>query len=536
MKKNSKFLRIIAVVMLSLLIAIPLVSCGKGETVAADASGASHGIAWDFKQHNQTLTIRKTGEGNPDFTDASSVAWSSIASSVKAVYIEDGVEGVGDYWFYGMDKLASVRLPESTTYIGKSAFAFCSSLGQIGDGKLPQNVVSIRERAFEASGLTNIDLPAALNAVGDYAFVYCNKLANVAVRSAAVNSFNDTVFSYCSALGEINMAAIAKDYNNVSIPVKNGILYVTPARFFVTTLDHTTWEYKVTKKDDKQIGTLRVSGSGSMEKLENYMGEGTKLAEIFNEMKAEGVSVTVIISSGIKTVDDYAFAGIKNIKEVVLERVADNRENTTIGEGAFNGCTGLTSFRVDRDIIEIKANAFEGSGLESLDIPNSSVKIGEKAFANCTSLKTVVVRADNEDVLADNCFEGSEAIEKYYVVDQTLFEGLKAKYGDKVEKVDSKFEDFTVYHELAAKDEATENGGEAAPAPAPEAPKNDGKKGSKIALIIMGVLIVGIIVAFILFKRYDKKTSGNNTTVVKNKNGQGAKNAKNSKNTKKGKK
>ena len=104
------------------------------------------------------------------------------------------------------------------------------------------------------------------------------------------------------------------------------------------------------------------------------------------------------------------------------------------------------------------------------------------------------------------------------------------------EYYNSLLSDFTVYHEPITDDEAPDNSGEAAPAPAPEAPKNDGKKGSKIALIIMGVLVVGIIVAIVLFKRYDKKTSGNNTTVVKNKDGQNAKNAKNVKNAKNGKK
>ena len=525
MKKNSRFLRIIAVVMLALLIVLPLASCGKSETVAADASGTSHGISWDYKQHNQTLTIRKTGEGNPDFADASAVAWAGVASSVKAVYVEDGVEGIGDYWFYGMDKLASVRLPNSVTYIGKSAFAFCSVLGQIGDGKLPANVTTVRDRAFEASGLTYIDLPEATANIGDYAFIYCNKLANVVVRNADVKSFNTTVFSYCAALKEVNMASAAED---ITVTVKNGAFTVKPSTIYYGTLDHTKWEFKVSLVDGKKVGVLKISGEGTMDEIgeaEAWRGEAAV---------KEADSVTVKISSEITRISKDAFKDMANVTEVVLEKVADNRSPVTIAEGAFKGCTGLKAFYIDKNVISIKASAFEGSGLQSLDISSAVNEIEARAFADCDALKAVVIRSDLPEQEATDCFEGCENLKEFYAVDETVFNNLKAVYGDKVKKVDAGFKNYTTYQEPVTEDETTtESTTPAETTPAENTPADENKKGSKVALIIMGVLIVGIIVAIILFKRYDKKTSGNNTTVVKNKNGQ---NAKNTKNGNKGKK
>lgn len=534
MKKNSKILRIIAVVMLSLLIAIPLASCGKGQTVAPDASGKSHGISWDYKQNNQTLTIYKnnSGEGNPDFANEKSVPWSSVASSVQKVVVENGVEGVGDYWFYGMSKLASVTLHESVTYIGKSAFAFCSSLGQIGDdGKLPSNVKAIRDRAFEASGLTRIDIAKATEVVGNHAFVYCNKLSNVVVRSEKIASFDASVFSYCNALAEINMAAEVDD--EYAIVVKDGAAPVKPARFFEQTLDHTKWEYKFSVQDGKKIGTLKITGSGTMDDI--AAGEAWKgLAAI-----KEADSVVVRISSEVSSISKYAFEGMTNITEVVLEKIADNRSATTIYEGAFKGCTGLTAFYMDKSITDIKASAFEGSGLVSLDLSKDIKDIGDRAFADCKALKAVVIRSSIPEEIGAECFEGCAALNEFYVVDKKLCDDFKAEYGEKkVKNVGSDFKDYTTYQEPVTEEEKAESGTATPPAPTPNAEnKNDnGKKGSKIALIIMGVLVVGIIVAIVLFKRYDKKTSGNNTTVVKNKNGQEAKNAKKTNNGKKGKK
>ena len=532
MKKNSRFLRIIAVVMLSLLIVLPLASCGKSETVAADASGTSHGISWEYKQHNQTLTIRKTGENNPDFENASAVAWASVASSVKAVYVEDKVTGIGDYWFYGMDKLASVRLPGSITYIGKSAFAFCSVLDKIGDGKLPEAVTTIRARAFEASGLTSIDIPAATAKIGDYAFVYCNKLTNVVVRNANINKFNTTVFSYCSALSEVNTAA-ATEVEDITVTTKNGAFTVKPSTIYSDKIDGTEWEFKVSTVDGKKVGVLRITDRGSMDIV--YEGEAWKDVDAVKEAD----SVTVIISSGITKISESAFEGMTNITEVVLEKEGDRREAVIIDEAAFKGCTGLKKFNIDKSVSGIMENAFEGSGLESLDISSTVNGIGASAFADCTALKAVVIRSDlsmqNEKIVITDCFEGCN-IGEFYAVDEGVFETLKSTYGDKVKKVDSNFKNYTTYQEPVDENATTESTAPAETAPAEDTAAAETKKGSKVALIIMGVLIVGIIVAIILFKRYDKKTSGNNTTVVKNKNGQNDKNAKNAKNTKNGKK
>ena len=58
---------------------------------------------------------------------------------------------------------------------------------------------------------------------------------------------------------------------------------------------------------------------------------------------------------------------------------------TAISEGAFEGCTSLTS--IDLTGIEtIGNNAFRNAGLTSLEIPDSVTYIGQNAFAGCTGL------------------------------------------------------------------------------------------------------------------------------------------------------
>ena len=77
-----------------------------------------------------------------------------------------------------------------------------------------------------------------------------------------------------------------------------------------------------------------------------------------------------------------------------------------IGKTAFRGNEEIREVVLPETVVRIRDGAFQGSGLESLDAPDSLLSIGARAFADCPHLTTVNL-SEATDQLGDAVTENS---------------------------------------------------------------------------------------------------------------------------------
>ena len=101
----------------------------------------------------------------------------------------------------------------------------------------------------------------------------------------------------------------------------------------------------------------------------------------------------------IVTATNALFVGCKNT--IIPNSV------TSIGDGAFWYCTGLTSVTIPNSVTSIGEYAFYScSGLTSVTIGNGVTSIGEYAFMYCDGLKEIYVKATTPPTINSSVFYG----------------------------------------------------------------------------------------------------------------------------------
>ncbi len=101
-----------------------------------------------------------------------------------------------------------------------------------------------------------------------------------------------------------------------------------------------------------------------------------------------------ISSDSTAEVIRYWYYSYKNLKSVVIPSEIQTAEGvfpvTSIEEGAFSGCAGLTNIEFSKSLTSIGAYAFSGcSGLMNVLLPLSVTSIGKGAFGGCSGLTNI---------------------------------------------------------------------------------------------------------------------------------------------------
>jgi len=289
--------------------------------------------------------------------------------------------------------LTDIVIPEGATKIGAYAFYNYPEITSIS---LPHSLSSIGSYAFHGTSLESINIPEGVKAIGEHAFDKCKRLKSVTIPSSLVRIGNDA-FINCDALEEVHITDLAawcsidfithkanplsnahKLYLNGSLltelVIPDGVKAISAYAF-----DNCDPLISVTLPDSiTEIGYQAFYGCEKLIEVVNLTALKIKAGDTDYGGIAKNAKAVFAGKSKIVNFDDFLFF-THDGNHYLIDYVGHNT-SLTLPEN-YNG-----------ESYEISAFAFYNNRkLVNVIIPDGVTKIGEAAFAGCSSLESITL-------------------------------------------------------------------------------------------------------------------------------------------------
>ena len=311
-----------------------------------------------------------------------------LCSSLTSITIGEGVTSIGYGVFTGCSSLTNITIPDSVTSIGDYAFYECRSLTEINFNATNMSDLSSDNNVFSYAGQNGegitVNIGANVTRIPAYLFYpYDN-----ASYSPKITTVNFAESSQCTSIGE---GAFAGCSSLTSITIPDSVTSIEVGAFSgCSSLTSITIGEGVTS-----IGSFAFAGFTRLTEI-NFNATNMSDLSIDNYVFAyagqDGEGITVSIGANVTRIPAYLFYPYDNDNALYSPKIttvnfAESSQCTEIGDGAFYGCSSLTSITIPDSVTSIEIGAFSGcSSLTSITIPSSVTNIGQGAFYLCDSL------------------------------------------------------------------------------------------------------------------------------------------------------
>lgn len=230
--------------------------------------------------------------------------------SLININIPINLKTIDDLAFYDCKSLGSIDLRDTeVTTISRYAFAFTTVLYNV---KFPDTLVSIGEKAFYKSGISNIELPNGLTSIGDYAFFSAgnhrnNDQSTIGALDGLINGESAKITIYDlvipASVTYIGEGAFSKSVIK-SITIPNGIDTINKKTF-----------YNCTFLENVNLGNVVEIGEAAFARCTNlkyiHLPDSIKKIDMF-AFRNSGLQV-ITLKNSIEEIGLHTFFGCNSL-------------------------------------------------------------------------------------------------------------------------------------------------------------------------------------------------------------------------------